>query len=169
MIRFLILFFLVFSRFGFACGIDSEDSAHLRDMFEEDQSLRRSEVLDFKKIIARGEYHRGEVRKMAAARNICTANDFFHSALIMQHGENFEDYRLAISLAQMASIMSPDDVRYRWLIAAAWDRAMLSKGRPQWYGTQYTLGEDGNKVYEQIDGDVVNNEEREYMGLEGNK
>lgn len=74
------------------------------------------------------------------AGRVLTSTDHYNLAMLMQHGEHSDDYRLAHALAWTAYTMREDGVPKReagWLAAAAMDRLLISLGRPQWYGTQY--------------------------------
>ena len=56
------------------------------------------------------------------------------AALILQHGHDSSDYRIAHELAQKAG--ERDSSAADWLTKATYDRWMLSLGKPQVYGTQ---------------------------------
>lgn len=148
-----------------SCNAAYSDNPVLSKMFENDQRLRSTPKLDIEAIIKQDAQNIQQAIKMVRDGKVRTANDYFHAAVVMQHGQNYEDYRLALSLAQVASIMDPENSNARWLIAAAWDRALRSKNRPQWYGTQYSLDKDGNRLYDPTDETVLTVEERKSMGL----
>ncbi|MBO0777659.1 MAG: hypothetical protein J2P37_02420 [Ktedonobacteraceae bacterium] len=68
--------------------------------------------------------------------------DYFHAAMIFQHGERLEDYWQAHELAKQAVAQG-----YRpaacWFVAASYDRWLMHQGKPQKYGTQYRVDADG--------------------------
>ena len=78
---------------------------------------------------------RQEVHRMLDAGQVQTANDYFHAALIFQHGRQPDEYLLAHVLAVYAISLGDKDAR--WLAAATLDRFLLSISRPQIYGTQF--------------------------------
>jgi hypothetical protein len=67
---------------------------------------------------------------------IKTAEDFYNAGLIFQHGDSPDDMKLAFSLATISARLAPAHPAPKWLAAAAWDRYMMWKKLPQWYGTQ---------------------------------
>jgi hypothetical protein len=79
---------------------------------------------------------RVEVLAMLKQGSIRTSLDYENAALIMQHGTQPNDYRLAHSLATIAATLDPDSRFARWLQTATWDRLHHSLGKLQWYGTQ---------------------------------
>jgi hypothetical protein len=63
------------------------------------------------------------------------------AAIILQHGRDSSDYRIAHELAKAASEKEVNTQRWsqssaEWLTKATYDRWMLSLGKPQVYGTQ---------------------------------
>ena len=110
---------------------------------------------------------------MLAKGAIVTAEDFFNAALIMQHGETAEDYRLAYSLASISKTIDADSSSFtpayktaKWLTAAAWDRLMMNLNKPQWYGTQFTKPNGAAQwQFYQFDENAVTDEERFELGV----
>jgi hypothetical protein len=59
------------------------------------------------------------------------------------------------------------DAPARWLVAAAWDRFQMSRGVPQWFGTQTTRqGGVGRVLLYSLDTTQVTNAERVHRGVE---
>ena len=94
-----------------------------------------------------------------------TANDFYHAAMIYQHGADTTSYRRAHDLASRAVEIDPDHADAKWLTAASWDRYLDESGRPQWYGTQYRCNEDGLRYLLPVDEGQVTDEERRVLGV----
>ena len=91
-------------------------------------------------LTARDRTRRARTSELLKAGRLRTGVDFSNTALIFQHGESEDDYRMAYSLAWTAYSMLEEGVPKQfagWLSAAAWDRLLLAKGKKQWYGTQY--------------------------------
>ncbi len=61
----------------------------------------------------------------------------YHAAMILQHGNDSEDYESAYRLAKAADDAGYSEAKGLWM--AAFDRWQLSIGRPQKYGTQSQL------------------------------
>ncbi len=62
------------------------------------------------------------------------ARDNFHAALVLLYGEQSAHYELSRMFARRAAKLG--EVRAWTVGAMAWDRWLLSKGRPQRFGTQ---------------------------------
>lgn len=66
---------------------------------------------------------------------LATAEDYYHAAMIFQHGEVLEEiwqaHVLALEAAELGSTPA------RWMAAAALDRWLMMQGQPQRYGTQF--------------------------------
>jgi hypothetical protein len=67
---------------------------------------------------------------------IQTAENYFHAALIFQHGERLEHWAQAHLLAHTSADLGHPRARY--LVAASYDRWLMRQGRPQKYGTNST-------------------------------
>jgi hypothetical protein len=80
--------------------------------------------------------------------------------MVYQHGQGLEDIRLAHALATVAMSLEPDEARYRWLVAASWDRIMTTQLQPQWYGTQFQSTPAGMFLYPVADGAVSDQDRR---------
>lgn len=78
---------------------------------------------------------RAIVRQMIDAGALHTGLDYRNAALVMQHGDQSDDYLLAHSLAIIGA--SKQDKVALWLCAATLDRYLQSLNWPQIYGTQY--------------------------------
>jgi hypothetical protein len=94
----------------------------------EKDTLRRIEVLD---LIENGEIHSG--------RNLV------YAAFIFQHGDCSAHYQFANRLAQIAMEAGYTDAK--WIYAASLDRYLMSIGKLQKYGTQYSWIEGEYQLY----------------------
>ena len=146
----------------------AEGNARLKQLVDEDQSDRqaeRPELVDWTRVRARDEERSKEVLALVHSGSLATSDDYFGAALIFQHGATTEDASLAYAFATVASRLQPVHPRANWLQAAAWDRLMLRKKRPQWYGTQYVTNKAGKWVLYDMDETAVTDEERARMGV----
>jgi hypothetical protein len=84
---------------------------------------------------ARDLERREQVLQMIANGDLQAAEDFYHAAQIMNHGDISEDaenaHRLALRSAELGYRPA------RWLAAASYDRWQMYEGKPQKYGTNY--------------------------------
>lgn len=111
------------------------DNPTLTSMFTLDQAAREGDHVDWAKLGKDDEGRRKDLHLMLDAGEVRTANDFFHAAMIFQHGQNPDDYLLAHILAMDAVAQGSKEAR--WLSAATLDRYLLSIWQPQVFGTQF--------------------------------
>ena len=118
------------------------DNAKLTELYTTDQSARQGDHVDGAKLYRDDQQRRVEVHRMLAAGDVKTGGDYYHAAMIFQHGENPDDYLLAHVLAMDAVAQGDKDAR--WLSAATLDRYLRSIWQMQVFGTQYQtlLGEE---------------------------
>ena len=90
----------------------------------------------FLKLNARDQERLQRVLELHRQGEITSAENLYQAAMILQHGTDSTHYELAYLLAKQASEMGYKDAD--GLSKAAYDRWMLSLGKPQEYGTQST-------------------------------
>ena len=110
---------------------------------------------------------RDSLRALVADGVLATAKSYYHAAMIMQHAVDSMDYRQANEWARKSEELDSTKVETRWLVAATWDRYQMSRGEPQWYGTQSDRvdGGKGALVLYRIDPTRVTDRERKYRGV----
>jgi hypothetical protein len=114
---------------------ENEELARLHD---EDQADRAPATIDWKVVGPRDRARLKRVKELFAANDLRTANDYYHSAMILQHGDEPEDFLLAHEFCVVAIVVGKNDRETRWLAASAEDRFLMNIGRPQRFGTQFT-------------------------------
>jgi len=111
----------------------------LRAMYRADQSDREftspPTAEDWAGISSRDAERLRRVHELLKGNNLSIAEDFYHAAMILQHGDESEDVLLAHILSTAAGFMG--DERGYWLSAASLDRYLLRTRMPQRLGTQY--------------------------------
>jgi len=133
---------------------DDAASARLAALFEQDEARERNAPNEnaadpgqssreyWKRIFTEDHQRQVEVMHYLQAGVVNSAEDLYHAAMIFQHGNCPEHFKLANLLAKMAIENGSD--RARWLYAATLDRYLMSEGRPQQFGTQFvTIGKTG--------------------------
>jgi hypothetical protein len=113
------------------------DSEELRRLHDEDQADRTPRVIDWSVVGPRDRARLKRVKELFATDALRTADDYYHSAMILQHGEAPEDFLLAHEFCVVAMSIGKNDRETRWLAAAAEDRFLMNIGRPQRFGTQF--------------------------------
>ncbi|MCL5049610.1 MAG: hypothetical protein M1473_03625 [Firmicutes bacterium] len=139
-------------------SVSAEDNPELQRLFDADQNARRDPDMSWDEIDTLDEANRAEVLAMLARGEIKTGLDYFQAAVIMQHGESAEDIRLAHSFATLSSQLGYD--RATWMQAASWDRLLMYFEQPQWYGTQFTIDDDGQWHLYEVQEGAVSDEQR---------
>lgn len=142
------------------------DNAELVELYEADQGDRSGPGIDWSLVSPRDSLRRVRVLEMLDAGEVRTSEDHRHAAMVFQHGSDTTAARIAHELARTAVEIDSTNADAKWLMAAAWDRYLMRKGVPQWYGTQFVSDDDGNtwRLYD-IDTTAVNDTERVRQGV----
>lgn len=140
------------------------DNAVLTALYAQDQADRKGDLPEGASRVERDRHRRKKVRAMLEAGAVRTATDYFHAAMILQHGNDTTHFKLAHKLAKKAFEMDSTNHMAQWLMAASWDRYLLTAGRPQWYGTQFVIL-DGVWYLRKIDTSQVSDQERQAYGV----
>jgi hypothetical protein len=113
-------------------------NVELTKLYEQDQADRRGSLDELAPGIERRDAERRErVLELLAQGALRAADDYFHAAMIFQHGDSVADIDRARELALQAIALDPGHQTARWLAAASEDRALMYRGEPQRWGTQF--------------------------------
>ncbi|MDR6193863.1 hypothetical protein [Siphonobacter sp. SORGH_AS_0500] len=110
----------------------------LQKLFLADQEERVNHpevgTLAYESLRQRDQERRKWVQKMVEEKQVITAQDYYHAALIFQHGDTIDE----IWMAHLWALTSVElgNPAGKWLAAAALDRWHMYQGQPQKYGTQ---------------------------------
>src|SRR5688572_1934187 len=96
---------------------------------------------EYKAMRVRDLQRRERVMAIAVANGLQIAEDYYHAAQIMNHGDTIEDAGNAHRFALRSSELGYRPAR--WLAAASYDRWQMYQGKPQKYGTNYVY--DGRR------------------------
>ena len=111
----------------------------IASLYEADKQERvnqpRANTAEYKAMRVRDLERRVHVMKLVAANELHTAEDYYHAAHIMNHGDTVDDARNAHLLAMQSTELGHGPAR--WLAAATYDRWQMYQGKPQKYGTNY--------------------------------
>ena len=140
------------------------DHPQLRRMYDDDQRDRREGPVESRCLLnaACDKERQVATLEILKAGGLRTANDYFHAAMIFQHSD---DTALAYSLASIAAKIEPNHKVAKWLAAAAWDRTLMRKNKPQWYGTQFRRTAEGKWELYLVDETAVTDEDRLKVGV----
>ena len=109
----------------------------LAELYEEDQSDRAGDLSNANpeqcaKIEERDQRRRTRVIEIVHEDNLETADDYYHAAMVLQHGNEPEHFLLAHVLATAAAFLG--NKKAQWLSATTLDRFLHYIGRPQLFG-----------------------------------
>lgn len=117
-----------------------KDNAELARMHEEDQADRTppaGKSIDWAIVGPRDKARLARVKELYAQNRLQTGADYYHAAMILQHGNVPEDYLLAHEFCVVAISKGKNDADTKWLAAASEDRFLMNIGRPQRFATQF--------------------------------
>jgi len=115
-------------------------NAELIRLYEQDQADRAVgayEHIDWAQVAPRDQARRTRVDEILAAGGARTADDYYHAAMVFQHGNSPDEIQRAHDLAVKAVELDPDHDAAKWLAAASEDRKLMYEHKPQKWGTQY--------------------------------
>jgi hypothetical protein len=120
-------------------------NTELQALYEQDQADRcvffeQLDTEQLQQVRERDRARRQLVEELVRSEALQTGEDYFHAAMVFQHGETLDDYLRAHELAKRGAELGHPDCL--WLTAAAYDRWLAHQGKPQKYGTQYTSRDD---------------------------
>ena len=133
----------------------------LAELYEADQRDRTAPSEG--SIMDRDAERRRAVDALLAHGAAKTSEDYFHAAMVYQHGDEPSDIDRAHALALRAMEITPTHPKAAWLAAASEDRGHMYRGEPQRFGTQFRI-EDGVWVLYRTD-PTVTDEERARWGV----
>ena len=140
------------------------DNVELQKMFDDDQKSRLATNIDWIKLTSQDKEREKRIYELIETGQINTGNDYYHSAMILQHGEDTSASSFAIKL--MIQAIELDSTINKWLLAAAIDRDLMKRKKPQIYGTQYIKKGDQNWIRYEIDTTVITDLERKRFNVE---
>jgi hypothetical protein len=135
-------------------------NTELVQLFQQDQSDRGGPIqnIDGEKVASNDEKRRERVQQIYKDGGVKAADDYYHAAMVMQHGPEVSDSLLANQLALKAVELGSTIKYARWLVTASKDRGLMYQGKPQLYGTQFRCVESENTCLYQVDPSVTDEE-----------
>lgn len=138
----------------------------LKELVGADQADRSTAHIDWPAVNQRDTSRAAEVMAQLRSGKVLTAEDFYNAAMVFQHGGSADDLQLAHALATISARLAPEHPAPKWLAAAAWDRYMMWKKQPQWFGTQsQVLKDTGKKTLYPVLPDAISDAERAAAGV----
>ena len=121
------------------------NNPELERLYKEDQVDREAGPnadIDWQAVSKRDAERRARVREIVDKGGATTSTDYYHAAMVYQHGTEVPEYDEAHRLAMKAVELDPENKQARWLAAASKDRSLMWQGKPQLYGTQFKKVDD---------------------------
>jgi tetratricopeptide (TPR) repeat protein len=140
------------------------DNVELIEIYKNDQADRQSDNIDWSVVSVRDSLREVRVYQLLDSNKVRTARDYNHAAMIFQHGRDSIAYGMAVKL--MLKSLELDSTANKWLLAAAIDRDLLSRNKPQIYGTQYFKMNEEPWQLREIDSTQITDAERIEYGVE---
>jgi hypothetical protein len=141
-------------------------SKELADMYKQDQAGRKAAKIDWKVLGAADKQRQQRVIELLNQSKIKTARDYYNAAMVMQHGDNPDDFALAHILACVSAQKGYRPAR--WLSAASFDRMMQRNKHAQIFGTQFLGTANGNErgwTMDPINSDLIPDSVRTEFGV----
>jgi hypothetical protein len=142
-----------------------KSNEELKEIYKADQSDRQSPNIDWSEVSERDRQRQERVYELLDSNLVRTSEDYANAAMVFQHGGDTIASGMAVKLMKKA--VELDSSRSKWLLAAAIDRDLMRRGKPQIYGTQYRrMGTDEPWELYELDTTKVTDKERKEYGVE---
>lgn len=128
-------------------------NSEMASIYDADQSDRAADVIDWTKLASSDADRRARTRKLLESGDLQSADDYFHAAFVLQHGEKPEDF-LEAHLLAMVSVAKGKTLAL-WIASATLDRYLQNIGRPQVLGTQYRFPGRDKVTQEPYDKELI--------------
>jgi tetratricopeptide (TPR) repeat protein len=163
--KIISLAFIFLPCFSLPAFSQAKDNAELQKMYDEDQRSRQVSKIDWAVLGKQDSLREARVYALIKEGKIITGKDYYNSAMIFQHGRDSVASGMAVK--QMRKAIELDTTLNKWLLAAAIDRDLMRRNKPQVYGTQYVkAGENAKWERYKIDSTQVTDAERKFYGVE---
>lgn len=163
-----LYYLTAFLLFSYLPTFSQIDNTELQKMYNEDQSSRKVKDIDWTILLREDGLRRVRVYELIKEGKIITGKDYYNSAMIFLHANDTIASGMAIK--QMKKAIELDSTINKKLLAAAIDRDLMRRNKPQIYGTQYLqFIVNGNKSKLErykIDTTQVSDRERKQYNVE---
>lgn len=162
-IQLLTFLLLLFSVKTFS---QMKDNPELQKMADDDQNARKADRINWKILNREDSLRRVRIFVLLQEDKVKTAKDNFNSGIVFQHGGDTISSGMAVKSFEKALKMDPG--LNRWWYAAAVDRDLMYRKKPQIYGTQFIKDKTTNSKWARykIDTSKITDEQRKYYSVE---
>jgi len=138
-------------------------NGELAELFRADMDERTVhpayDTPEYRALRERDAGRRRRLKEIVESGGLKEAEDYYHAAWILNHGESLEEIWQAHLLAKEAAELGLR--RARWLVAAAFDRWLMYQGKPQKYGTQIVPDGKRQRVWD-VEPSTTNDERAQW-------
>ncbi|MCT2561591.1 tetratricopeptide repeat protein [Chryseobacterium herbae] len=162
-IHFLTFLLLLFAVKTFS---QATDNPELQKMADDDQNARKTSPINWKVLSKEDSLRRVRIFTLLKEDKVKTAKDHFNSGIVFQHGGDTISSGMAVKSFEKALKMDPS--LDRWWYAAAADRDLMYRKKPQIYGTQFIKDKTTNAKWARykMDPSKITDEQRKYYRVE---
>ncbi|WP_411898142.1 tetratricopeptide repeat protein [Elizabethkingia occulta] len=163
--RTYVIFSLLFTIL-FVSHIDAQDNTELQKMADADQKSRMSGEINWKILNKEDSMRRERIFQLIKENKVQTAKDYLNVGIVFQHGNDTIASRMAVQSFDKTIKLDPS--LNKWWYAAAVDRDLMRRGKPQIYGTQFIRNNTTNGKWKRynLDPSKVTDEQRKYYKVE---
>ncbi|MBE9467289.1 MAG: tetratricopeptide repeat protein [Bacteroidetes bacterium] len=140
------------------------DNPELIEIYKIDQADRKTENIDWNIVTKKDRLREVRIYELLDSNKVRTSLDYHNAAMIFQHGRDSIAFGMAVKF--MRKSIELDSTANKWLLAAAIDRDLLSRNKPQIYGTQYWKIKNQPWELRKIDTTKISDVERIEYGVE---
>jgi hypothetical protein len=115
----------------------SKINIELYKIYNEDQGDRQTPKIDWEKVNKSDQIRRARVTELVNDQQLSHSDDYYHAAMIFQHGDSSDNYKKAYELSKKSAKLDSSNKKAKWLACASEDRYLQKIGKPQIWGTQY--------------------------------
>jgi len=144
----------------------TNDNPELQKMADDDQNARKAANINWIIVSKEDSLRRERIFALLKEDKVKTAKDYFNSGIVFQHGGDTISSGMAVKSFEKALTMDPS--LNRWWYAAAVDRDLMYRKKPQIYGTQFIKDKTTNGKWARykIDASKITDEQRKYYSVE---
>ena len=131
--------------------ITISNNQELQIMHDQDQAdrLPKSGEIDWETVLIRDSFRLKRAYELIDSNKVHTSKDNYNVAMIFQHG--YDTIASGMAVRTMKKAVELDQTINKWLLAAAIDRDLQRRGKPQIFGIQLTKNNQDMWVLYDVD------------------
>jgi hypothetical protein len=138
----------------------AERSAAFKKIYDDSEAERADRSSDAASVLKRDEERVAELLKADKRGELCTVDDKWYAAWVLEQADEFETLERAYALA--LETMEGHHKNGPWLVAFTFDRKRTAAGFPQSYGTQTRVDANNKRCLIHVDPATTDEERAKY-------